>query len=180
MARLSWIVDIDSSKGIYLGVMYGYNDLEALFEISDGLKNDLHDDMIAIIVEFTMELAIKEWILEPLAFMNIADNYHVNTKKYNQWLINHKRYNKWVTNIVINDFDDDLSQIIDRYGMDQIDENKIWRCFKENDVSYRWLEHHSRGEFVQLLRALPYGFSAGKSSKIYREFSQYAEIVIML
>ena len=54
--------------------------------------------------------------------MNIADYCQINPKKYNQWLMSNRRYNKCVTSIEINDFDQDVSQVADQYGMDEKDD----------------------------------------------------------
>lgn len=171
------LVDI-ASKGIYLGVKYGYNDTEKLLEISEGLKYVLHDDMIKIIIEYTMEITIKEWILEPLVFINICDNCHIEETKYNQWVNTKEKYDKWVTNIEINDFDQNLQQIIDKYELCGIERKGIRQCFAENDVNYKYLEDCTRRQFVQLLRSDPCNFSVATSCKIYDGFIQYAKLII--
>lgn len=163
------IVDI-ASKGIYIGVKYGY-DINQLLLVTKWLNKEMKElpdelptDLITIVIQYYMELQMKSLIVEPMKVLYMSGS-SLSLKDMRL------QYNKWITNIEIIDFNQELKEIADNHS---IDFDAMKTCFDENNVGYSYFADHSRKDLTKLLHG--YGISAGAAIKVHRILSDKREI----
>ena len=152
------LIPIDS-KGAYVGVKCGY-DQNKLFVILKWLNNELIDNLTNIVIQYCMELQIKEFILEPMVAMSTFGSLL-------SFEIMMRKYNKWVRDIDIIDFNQEIEKIADHH---RIDFKKMKKCFDVHRVDYLYPDAHTRKEFIELLRK--YGIRGGPAAKVFLVLSE--------